>query len=141
MAEFTNVAEQTVAANGNVRFSEVPICGSRCIYHRQGSGLVELRGITKQQCRARFLVTFNGNVAIPTGGTVGPISLAISLEGEALGSTTMISTPAAVNEFNNVSASVYVDVPCGCCVSVGITNTSTQPILVSNANLIVTREA
>ena len=70
MAEFTNVAAQTVAANGNVVFSNTAVKGSNCIQHREGSGIITLRGLTNQ-CKARFFVDFSGNIAIPTGGTVG----------------------------------------------------------------------
>lgn len=94
MAEFTNVFVQQVAANGNAVFSETPVSGSNCIVHRDGSGIITLRGMTNQ-CRARYKVVFGGNVAIPTGGAVGPISIAISVEGEALGSATAIVTPAS----------------------------------------------
>lgn len=69
MAEFTNVAVQTVAANGNVVFSNTAVKGSNCIQHREGSGIITLRGLTNQ-CKARFFVDFSGNIAIPTGGTV-----------------------------------------------------------------------
>ena len=140
MAEFTNVALQTVAAGQNVVFTETPICGGQGIVHRDGSGVVTLRGLTNQ-CRARYRVSFGANIAIPTGGTVAPISLAIALSGEPLGSATMIETPAAVEEFSNVYASVFVDVPRGCCLTVAVENTSAEPISVQNANLIVTREA
>ena len=140
MAEFTNVALQTVAAGQNVVFAETPICGGQGIVHRDGSGVVTLRGLTNQ-CRARYRVSFGANIAIPTGGTVAPISLAIALSGEPLGSATMIETPAAVEEFSNVYASVFVDVPRGCCLTVAVENTSAEPISVQNANLIVTREA
>ena len=98
MAEYTNIALQTVAAGQNVVFTETPVCGGRYITHREGSGIVTLRGITNQ-CRARYKVSFGGNVAIPAGGTVAPITLAIALAGEPLGSATMIETPAAVEEF------------------------------------------
>ena len=81
MAEFTNVAAQTVAANGNVVFSNIAVKGSNCIQHREGSGIITLRGLTNQ-CKARFFVDFSGNIAIPTGGTVGAISLAIAISGE-----------------------------------------------------------
>lgn len=138
MAEFTNVTVQQIAANGNAVFSETPICGSKCIVHREGSGIVTLRGITNQ-CRARYLVIFGGNIAIATGGTVGPISIAIAVEGEALGSATATVTPAAVSDEFNVSAFAYVDVPCGCCATIAIKNISTQTIELQNANLIVTR--
>ena len=140
MAEFTNNALQLVALGGNVVFDETPVCPTRCITHREGSGVVRLRGLTNQ-CRARYLVSFSGNIEIPTGGTVGAISLAIAIDGEPLQSTQMIVTPAAVLNFFNVSAQVYVDVPCGCCATVAVENTSTQAINVQNANLIITREA
>lgn len=140
MAEYTAVAAQTVATNQNVLLTETAVNGTKCISHRTGSGIVTLRGIGTQ-CRARFLVEFGGNIAIPTGGTVGPIQLAIAINGEPLASTTMIVTPAAVENYFNVSAAVYVDVPAGCCVTVSVSNISTQPVLVQNANLIVNRVA
>ena len=118
MAEYTAVAAQTVQPNGNVLLTETPICGGKCITHREGAGVITLRGITNQ-CRARYRVTFGGNIALPTGGTLGGISLAIAVQGEPLPSTVMIETPAAVNEYGNVSASVFIDVPQGCCVPIG----------------------
>lgn len=138
--EITSVATQAVAANQNVLFTDTAVCGSPSIIHRNGSGLVTLRGLTNQ-CRARFKVTFGGNIAIPTGGTVEAISLALTIDGEPLGSTSMIITPAAAEQFNNVFSAVYVTVPAGCCLTVGVRNTSTQTIDVSNANLIVERVA
>lgn len=140
MAEYTAVAAQTVAANQNVLLTETVVNGTKCINHRTGSGIVTLRGIGTQ-CRARFMVEFSGNIAIPTGGTVGPIQLAIAVNGEPLASTTMIVTPAAVENYFNVSAAAYVDVPAGCCVTVSVSNISTQSVLVQNANLIVNRVA
>ena len=138
--EITAVALQEVEANSNVLFTDVVVYGNPSIVHRPGSGLVTLRGLTNQ-CRAQFKVSFGGNVAIPTGGTVGPISLAITIEGEPLGSTIMISTPAAVEEFNNVFSAVYIAVPAGCCLTVGDRNITDEAISVQNANLIVERVA
>lgn len=138
MAEFTAVLLQTVEEGQNVVFTETPVCPTKCITHREGSGIVRLRGLTNQ-CRARFLVAFSGNIQIPADGTVGEISVAISIDGEPLASTEMIVTPAAVENFFNVSAQAYIDVPCGCCVTVAVENTSTQAIEVQNANLIVVR--
>lgn len=140
MAEFTGIAIQTVAQGEDVAFTETPVCVTKCILHRQGSGIVKLRGLTNQ-CRARFLVSYSGNIQIPTGGTVEAISLAIAIDGEPLQSTRMIVTPAAVENFFNVSAQAYVDVPRGCCVTVAVQNTSTQAIEVQNSNLIAVREA
>lgn len=138
--ELTAVALQTVAENQNVLFTDTVICGCPSIIHRGGSGLVTLRGLTNQ-CRARFKVSFGANIAIPTGGTVEPISLAISIDGEPLASTLMIETPAVVEEFNNVFSAIFINVPAGCCLTVGVRNTSTQAIEVQNANLIVERVA
>ena len=133
-------AVQTVAELQNVQFIDTVICGNNSITHRAGSGLVNLRGLTNQ-CRARFKVSFGRNIAIPTGGTVGPISIAISLDGEPVPSTIMIVTPAAVEDLFNVYSSIYIDVPKGCCYTMSVENISTQPILVQNANLIAERVA
>lgn len=140
MAEFVAVSAQEVAANGNVIFTNKVVSSSNCIKHREGSGIVTLRGLTNQ-CRARYFVDFSGNISIPTGGTVDAISLAIAISGEPVLSSQMISTPAAVDQYNNVSSGVYIDVPAGCCVNIAVKNTSTQAINVVNANIVVTREA
>lgn len=133
-------ALQTVEQGANIQFSDEAVCGCDSILHRSGSGLVTLRGITSQ-CRARFRAFFSANIAIPAGGTVGAISVAISVNGEPIESTTMIQTPAAVSEFANVASAVYLDVPSGCCLSISVRNTSSQAIEVQNANLIVERVA
>lgn len=134
-------AAQTVSAGSNIYFTDEVISGNCSISHRDDSGLITLRGLTNSQCRARFLVTYSGNIAVPTGGTAGPISLAIAIEGEAVPSTTMTVTPGAVNSYFNVSSSVFIDVPRGCCLNVSVKNISTAAISVANSNLIVTREA
>ena len=140
MAEFTNTMLQTVAAGQNVVFTETPVCGGECILHREGAGVVTLKGMTNQ-CRALYKVSFGGNIQIPAGGTVGEISIALAVEGEPLASATAIVTPAAVEEFFNVYVSVLVEAPRGCCVSVAVENTSDEAIEVQNANLIVERVA
>lgn len=116
-------ALQTVEESANVQFTDEVVSGCNSILHRAGSGLVTLRGITNQ-CRARFKAFFSGNIAIPTGGTVEAISLALAINGEAIASTTMIQTPAAVEEFANVASAVFIDVPAGCCVTLSVRNTS-----------------
>jgi hypothetical protein len=131
---------QTVDQGGNILFTDEAVSGCNSILHRSGSGQATLRGITSQ-CRARFRVFFSGNIAIPTGGTVEAISLAIAINGEAVASTTMIQTPAAVAEFSNVASAVFIDVPAGCCITVSVKNISEQAIDVQNANLIIERVA
>jgi hypothetical protein len=138
--EITANVIQTVAAGANVLFTDTVACGNCSITHRDGSGLVTLRGLTNQ-CRARFRVSFGGNIAIPTGGTVGPISLAIAVDGEPVATTSMISTPAAVEEYNNVFSAIFLDIPKGCCSQISVKNTSAEPIEIQNANLIIERVA
>ena len=138
--EITANAIQTVADGANVLFTDTVVCGNCAITHRDGSGLVTLRGLTNQ-CRARFRVSFGGNIAIPTGGTVGPISLAIAIDGEAVATTTMISTPAAVEEYQNVFSAIFLDIPRGCCSQISVKNISDEPIEIQNANLIIERVA
>ena len=140
MAEFIAVPLQTVEANQNILFTDATICGSNSIIHRNGSGLVTVRGATNQ-CRARYRVSFGANIAIPEGGTVEAISVAIETNGEPVSSTIMTVTPAAVEEFFNVSRTTYIDVLSGCCVQISVGNISAQAIEVENANLIVERVA
>ena len=137
--ELSNVALQTVAPQANVLFAETPVRDCRGqIVHREGSGIVTLRGAPN--C-ARYKVSFGANVAIPTGGTVGPISLAITIDGEPLGSATMIVTPTVVDAFFNVFGAVFICVPCSCCVTISVRNTTATAVDVTNANLIVERVA
>lgn len=139
--EITNNAVQTVAANQNVLLTDTVVSGNCSIVHRSGSGLVTLRGLTNNQCRARFKVTFGANIAVPTGGTAEAIFLALAINGEDVATTTMITTPAAVLEYNNVFSSIFLDVPRGCCSQISVKNISTQAINVQNANLIIERVA
>jgi len=140
MAEFTGVFVQQVAAGQNVLFNETPVTGSNCIVHREGAGIITLRGVTNQ-CRARYKVVFGANIAIPAGGTVGPISIAIAVGGEALGSATATVTPAAVSNEFNVFAAAFIEVPRGCCVTISVKNVNAQTIEVQNANIIIERVA
>lgn len=133
-------ALQTVQANQNVYFTDTVICGNCAITHRDDSGLVNLRGLTNQ-CRARYRVSFGGNIGLPAGGTAGPISLALTIDGEEVQATTMTVTPAAAEQFFNVFSAMYVDVPKGCCLTISVKNISGVPVDVQNANLIVDRTA
>lgn len=140
MAEFTNSNIVTVAAGQNLPLTETAVkCGS-CITHREEAGIVTLRGLTNQ-CRARYKVSFGANIAIPAGGTVTPISIALAIAGEPLNSATAIVTPAAVGEYFNVFTAAFIDVPRGCCITIAVENTSTQAISIANSNLIAERVA
>jgi Ethanolamine utilization protein EutJ (predicted chaperonin) len=93
------------------------------------------------QCRARFKITFGGNIGIPAGGTAGPIQLAIAIDGEAVPSTTMVATPTAASTFTNIFSALFVDVPRGTTVTISVKNTGDEDIDVEYANLIVERVA
>ena len=138
--EITANSVQTVATGQNILYTDTVVAGNQCILHREGSGIVKLRGLTNQ-CRARFKITFNGNIAIPTSGTVGAISAAIAISGEPVAAANMIVTPAAGENYFNIASVTFVDVPSGCCTDISVKNTSTQDILVQNANLIIERVA
>lgn len=130
-------AVQEIAPNQNALFTDTVVDGCDIISHRVGSGIVKLHALNNR-CFTRFKITFGGNIAVPTEETPGAISLAISVDGEPEASTTMIVTPAAVEEYFNVGTSTYLYVRRNCCATIGIRNTSTLPVNLQNANLIVT---
>ena len=139
-AEYSANALQTVPVGGAVIFTESPVpCYRGLIYHRDESGLFRLAGLNC--CRGTdYEVGFHANIQIPTGGTVEAISLAIFIDGEEDPSSIMTVTPASVEEAFNVGAGIVVTVPCICrCSAVSVRNVSTQPIQVSNANIIFDR--
>lgn len=141
MAEYTAVALQTVDALQNVLFTASPVpCQRGWVIHRDGSGVFVLRGIT-DKCAATYRVQFQANVAFPEGGTPGPISFAIAIDGEAQRSSLSIVTPAAAETFNTLPLFAIVKVPRGCCARVSVINVSdpAAPIDVQNANLEITR--
>lgn len=138
-AEYSYIPVQTVADNENIIFMDGDrACRKGFITHRSGSGVFRLKGTG---CRAIYKVEFNANIAVATGGTVGAISVALQEDGETLGNATAIVTPAAVGDFFNVSLSTFVYIPCNCCVTVSVENTSGTPIDVSNANIVFERVA
>lgn len=138
--ELTAAANQTVQANRAVLYTDEPVRGNASMYYREGSGIVNLLGVGNQ-CRALFDIDYSGNIAIAEGGTPGPISLAIAVQGEPLQTAVGIVTPAAAGDYFNVSLMAEVSVRHGCCAPVEIINTSTQAIDVQNSNLVVRRIA
>ena len=141
-AEYSYVPVQTVDVDDNVLFMDGDrACRKGFISHRTGSGIFFLKGATNG-CKAVYRVTFDGNIAVATGGTVEPISVALTINGEALGNATATVTPAAIGDFFNVSITTFIDIPCGCCVTVSVENVSaTTAIDVANANIIFDRVA
>ena len=150
MAEYSANALQTVNPGETIIFTETPVpCNRGFVRHRDDTGTFLLSGYVPNSfncgccCNrvnsANYLIDFGANIAIPTGGTAGEISVAITIDGSTIPSSTMIATPAAVEQFFNVSRAINAQIWRGCCESIAIRNTSDQPILVQNANVIITR--
>lgn len=141
---YTNDPEQTIQPNGVVIFSTTTIPDSSGrVGHFMGTGTFTLQGgPVRKACNCRganncryYSVSFSANIAIPEGGTVEAISVALAIDGGVVPASTMIVTPAAVDQYFNISVDMPVPVLCGCCQTFSIVNTSTQPILMQNASL------
>lgn len=151
MAEFTYNPVQLVQPNQVIIFNTSISCPKGYVFHRDESGLLILRGIVNNPCGcfARYQVTFNGNIAVPTGGTVGPIAVALAINGEPILTSKAIVTPAAVDNYFNVTSTAFITVPAGDSLNVSVENVSegatataaAPAINVQNANLVVTRTA
>lgn len=151
MAEYAYNPIQLVEPNQNVILDTVIPCNKGYVFHRDQSGILILRGIVncENACFARYQVTFNANIAVPEDGTVGPISVALAIDGEPVQTSRAIVTPADVDEYFNVTSTAIITVPKGCCFTVAVENTSgpAEPgepapaINVQNANLTVARIA
>ena len=150
MAEYLANATQLVELNQPIVFSASIPCNRGNVIHEDETGIFILRG-NSTGCFARYQVTYNGNIALPEGGTVGPIAVAIATNGEARPTSRAVITPAAVEEYGNVTSTAIITVPRGCCYSIGVravsglvddaTGTPAPAINVTNSNLVITRIA
>ena len=147
MAEYLANAVQEVALGSPILFTASIPCTKGYVYHEDETGIFILRGITNN-CFARYQVTYNGNIAIPEGGDVTPIAVAIAVNGEPRVTSRAIFTPAAVDEYGNVTSTAIVTVPKGCCFSLSVRCVSADPtveatpaIEVQNSNLVINRIA
>lgn len=149
MAEYLENSVQVVALNQPAVFDSSIPCNRGNIYHESGTGVFILRGNTNN-CFARYQVVFNGNIAIPTGGTVGAIAVALAVNGEERPTSRAIFTPAAVDQYGNVTSTAIITVPRGCCFSLSLRAvpasedpavTPAPVINLQNANLTITRIA
>ena len=151
-AEYLANASQSVALNAPVIFTASIPCRKGYIYHEDDTGIFTLRGIVNcpNACFATYRVTYNGNVAIPTGGAVTPVAVALTVSGEPRLTSRAIYTPAAVEEFGNLTSTAIIKVPRGCCFNLSVeyvqatddpTVTPTPIITVQNSNLVIDRIA
>ena len=148
-AEYLANAPQSVALNAPIIFSASIPCRKGYVYHEDETGIFILRGITPN-CFATYRVTYNGNVAIPEGGAVTPIAVALTVNGEPRVTSRAIFTPAAVDEYGNLTSTAIIKVPKGCCFSLSVEYvqaaddpavTPTPIITVQNSNLVIDRIA
>lgn len=150
MAEYLANAVQNVALNSPVLFTASIPCAKGYVYHEDETGIFILRGCTNN-CFARYQVTFNGNVAVPTGGAVTAVALSIAVNGEERQTSRAIFTPQAVDEYGNLTSTALITVPRGCCFSMSVRYvdattddaavTPTPVVEVQNANLVINRVA
>lgn len=150
MAEYLANAVQSVNLNEPILFTASIPCTKGYVYHEDETGIFILRGITDNRF-ARYTVTFNGNIAIPTDGTAGPIAVVITVNGEPRPTSRAISTPAAVDVYGNVTSTATITVPRGCCFNVAVravsgitppaTGTPAPVINVQNASVEIRRTA
>ena len=149
MAEYLANDVQAIALNQSAIFTASIPCNRGNVYHEDDTGIFILRGNTNN-CFARYQVTFNGNIAVPEGGTPAAIAVALAVNGEALQKSRAIVTPAAAEQYFNVTSTAIIDVPRGCCVTVALENVNAgvggeiadeQAISVADGNLTVTRTA
>lgn len=151
MAEYVYNDVQIVQPNQPILLRDSIPCNKGYIYHRPESGIITLRGVVNNSCGcfARYQVTFNGNIAVPTDGTVGAIAIALAIDGEPITTSRAIVTPAAVDEYFNVTSTAIITVPRGCCLNLSVENVSfgataadtPTAINVQNANVTVSRIA
>ena len=123
MAEYlTRDAVEVVPLNTAIPFVDSIPCNRGYVFHRSSTGIFVLRGIVNNPtaCFARYEVEFIGNIAIPEGGAITPIATAIVVSGESRDGSRSIFTPAAVDEYGNVTSRAIVDVPKGCCFTVSV---------------------
>ena len=148
-AEYLANAVQSVALNAPILFTASIPCRRGYVYHEDETGIFVLRGITNQ-CFATYRVTYNGNIAIPEGGTVTPIAVALAVSGEPRLTSRAIYTPAAVDEYGNVTSTAIIKVPRGCCFTLAVeaipasedTTVTPAPLInVQNSNLVIDRIA
>lgn len=150
--EFLYNDVQAVALNAPVIFRASIPCTKGYVYHEDETGGFVLRGIVKNNCAcfAHYQVTFNGNIALPEGADVVPIAISLVVNGEQRLTSRAIYTPAAAEDYGNVTSTAIIKVPRGCCFNLGVeavtatTDPSTAPapiIDVQNANLTIARIA
>ena len=149
MAEYLANAVQSIPLNQPAIFTASIPCNRGYVYHEDETGIFILRGITNN-CFARYQVTFNGNIAIPTGGAVSPIAVALTVNGEPRQTSRAIFVPAAVDTYGNVTSTAIITVPKGCCFTLSVryvaadedpTTVPTPVIEMQNANLVISRIA
>ena len=142
MAIFSADAVQTVNPGESVVFTTtINPCRRGFIRHRDETGSFLLSGATN--CRYKnpqYIIDFGANIAVATGGTAEAISLGVAIDGVTIPASEMIVTPAAIEEYFNVSREVSVDIWSGCCETISVRNLSAQPILVQNATIDITRK-
>lgn len=152
MAEFVYNEVQLVQPGASALLNTAIGCNRGYVLHRPGSGILTIRGMVNNPCAgfARYRVSFDGNIAVPEGGTAGEIQLALAIDGEVVPTSIATATPTVADAYWNVNGFAIIDVPKGCCYTISVENASvsadpaTTPasaLNVRNLNVEVSRMA
>ena len=143
MSSYVTTTDALVALNGTIPFNSVSIPCNKGNVIPIVPGILNLNGSTSNRF-ARYDVTLQGNIQIPTGGAVTPIAVGIALNGTIIPESVAIVTPAAVGEYWHVNTTASVTVPCGCCLTVSgvyADGTEDDPATTPTPSIQVRREA
>ena len=152
MAEYVYNEVQLIQPGAAAVLNDGIRCNRGFVTHRPGSGILTLNGKVNNPCACftRYRVSYDGNIAIPEGGTAGEIQLALAIDGEVVPTSIAAATPTAVDAYWNVSGFAIIDVPACCCYTVSVRNASVSPtpattpasaLNLRNLNVEVTRLA
>ena len=155
-AQYSAPLRQTIQPGAAAIFPAASVQdASGTIYHEAQTGVVRLASPSalgqveyrRRRCccnrmpAATYAVEINGNLAISEGGTAGPISLALVVDGETSPIGVITVTPAAVGDLWSIGRSLLVSVPAICrCAAVSLRNISDQPVDLVNANLQIRQQ-
>jgi len=143
MASYVTTSDALVALNGTIPFNSVSIPCNKGNVVPLVPGILNLNGNTSNRF-ARYEVSLQGNIQIPTGGAVTPIAVGITVNGVVVPESVAIITPAAVGEYWHVNTTVPITVPCGCCLTVSgayVDGTEDDPATTPTPSIQVRREA
>jgi hypothetical protein len=143
MAKYVTPTDALVALNGTIPFSSVSIPCNTGNVIPLSVGILNLKGNTPNRF-ARYDVTVQANIQIPTAGAVTPIAIGIAINGAVIPESVAIYTPQAVEEYGHINTTTTVTIPCGCCATISAVyfdGTEDDPATTPTPSITVRRNA